>query len=109
MLEDRVNKAVAAVRLEELQRLLDKQQQAFNRESVDRALPVLLDRPGRNPGQLAGRSPYMQAVHVTADSSLMGSMALVRIDEAGVNSLGGRLVGWEEGLDGDRPEKRACA
>jgi len=109
MLEDQVNKAVAAVRLEELQRLLDKQQQAFNRESVDRALPVLLDRPGRNPGQLAGRSPYMQAVHVTADSSLMGSMALVRIDEVGVNSLGGRLVGWEEGLDGDRPEKRACA
>ncbi len=93
LLEDQVNETVAAARLEELQALLDKQQEAFNRRSVGRTLPVLLDRPGRKPGQLAGRSPYMQAVHVAADSSLMGSMASVLIDEARANSLGGCLGG----------------
>lgn len=96
LLEDQVEETVASARLEELQALLDEQQEAFNRGSLGRTLPVLLDRPGRKPGQLAGRSPHMQAVHVAADNSLMGSMASVFIDEAGINSLGGRLEDGEE-------------
>ena len=109
LLEDQVDETVAAARLGELQRLLGKQQEAFNRESVGHTLPVLLDRPGRNPGQLYGRSPHMQAVHVAADSSLMGSMALVSIDEASANSLGGQLADWEDDLGGDEPEERIYA
>ena len=52
-------------RLARLQALLDEQQQAFNAAQVGRALPVLFEKPGRHPGQIAGRSPYLQAVHAT--------------------------------------------
>ena len=55
-------------------------------------MPVLLERPGRKPGQLIGRSPYMQAVHVAASAGLMGRIVPVRIVAAGPNSLSGRLV-----------------
>lgn len=105
LLEDQVEETVASARLEELQALLDKQQEAFNRGSLGRTLPVLLDRPGRKPGQLAGRSPHMQAVHVAADSSLMGSMAAVLIDEVGINSLGGCLGGRLEDGEGREAEQ----
>ena len=76
-------------RLEVLQDVLNAQQLAFNRSCVGRVLPVLLDRPGRKPGQLVGRSPYMQAVHV--DDPIEGPGAIVRlvITAAHANSLKG--------------------
>jgi tRNA-2-methylthio-N6-dimethylallyladenosine synthase len=54
-------------------------------------MPVLLERPGRHAGQLMGRSPYMQAVHVSAAPSLCGHVVAVEIMAAGANSLSGRL------------------
>ena len=83
--------ALKAERLAMLQQLLDAQQLSFNRATVGRRLAVLLDRPGRRPGQLVGRSPYMQAVHVDAPEALAGAIVSVRIDAAHPNSLSGQL------------------
>ena len=60
-------------------------------------MPVLLDRPGRKPGQMVGRSPWMQAVHVTAPPERFGSIADVAIDRATANSLAGRLPAADSG------------
>ena len=79
-------------RLAELQALLRAQQLTFNQRMRGRRLPVLLERAGRRQGQLVGRSPYMQAVHVPAAGSRLGEIVEVRIDAVGANSLSGRLV-----------------
>ncbi len=84
---------VKAKRLALLQQLLDAQQLAFNQAGVGQVMPVLLERPGRRLGQLVGRSPYMQAVHVQARAGLSGRMVPVRVDEAHPNSLSGTVIG----------------
>ena len=76
-------------RLHRLQAALDRQQTSFNSRCVGRTLPVLFDRSGRKPGQLIGRSPYLQAVHAEADSSALGCLLPVEIRSAGPNSLAG--------------------
>ncbi len=80
-----------AARLAELQALLKAQQTAFNAASQGRVMPVLFDRRATRPGQLAGRSPYMQAIHVEAPDSYFGVIAEVRIEAAFANSLSGHL------------------
>jgi tRNA-2-methylthio-N6-dimethylallyladenosine synthase len=84
--------AVKAERLAMLQACLGEQQAAFNRATIGRTLPVLLERRGRKPGQLVGRSPYMQAVHVMAGETALNRLAAVRIVDAGPNSLAGELA-----------------
>lgn len=79
-------------RLAELQALLDAQQRAFNQSCVGRELAVLFDRPGRHPGQLAGRTPYMQAVHAPAPPDVLNTVQSVHIDAAAPNSLAGVLA-----------------
>lgn len=86
---------VKAERLAGLQQLLGEQAVAFNAGCVGRTLPVLLERSGRKPGQLVGRSPYMQAVHLSvpevARQRLIGALLDVEIEAAHPNSLAGRL------------------
>jgi tRNA-2-methylthio-N6-dimethylallyladenosine synthase len=89
LLATQVPEPVRAHRLERLQALLGAQQLAFNQAHVGSRLPVLLERPGRRPGQLVGRSPYMQAVHVEVDESRRGDIAMVEIQAATSNSLAG--------------------
>ncbi|MCY4237110.1 MAG: tRNA (N6-isopentenyl adenosine(37)-C2)-methylthiotransferase MiaB [Rhodospirillaceae bacterium] len=84
--------AVKAERLEALQQLLGAQQMAFNRARLGQTMPVLLDRPGRKAGQLVGRSPWLQAVHVMAPSQLFGSICDATIQDATTNSLAGVLI-----------------
>ena len=84
---DQVPEAVKAARLEALQSLLRAQQAAFNRRFVGDTLPVLFERAGRHPGQLVGRSPYMQSVHATAPGAAIGEIVELLIIEAGTNSL----------------------
>ena len=74
------------------------QQTAFNRASVGRRMTVLLERPGRRAGQLAGRSPYMQAVHLEGAKRLLGRLVEVRIDEAHTNSLAGQMESAGSGV-----------
>jgi tRNA-2-methylthio-N6-dimethylallyladenosine synthase len=83
---------VKAERLARLQALLDEQQQAFNAAQVGRVLPVLMEKPGRHPGQIAGRSPYLQAVHCDGDAGEIGQILPVRIASAAKISLAGELV-----------------
>lgn len=81
-----------ASRLAELQSLIDAQQLEFNEGFVGRSVAVLFDRTGRKSGQLAGRSPHMQAVHVEADDRYFGTIAAVKIEHAAVNSLTGGIA-----------------
>ena len=89
---DQVPDAVKAERLAMLQELLNAQQQAYNEATVGRRLPVLLERRGRAPGQLVGRSPYMQAVHLNAPESDLGRMVEATVTAGHPNSLAGRLA-----------------
>jgi len=81
-----------AARLAELRAALEDMQGAFNARFVGSRVPVLFDRKGRKPGQLAGRSPHMQAVHVAAPESCYGAIAEVEVSTAAVSSLTGRLA-----------------
>ncbi len=86
---DQIPDDVKAARLDALQSLLRVQQNAFNQASVGQVLPVLFERPGRHPGQLVGRSPYMQAVHAALPGAVVGDIVDMRIIEAQANSLAG--------------------
>jgi tRNA-2-methylthio-N6-dimethylallyladenosine synthase len=88
---DQVPDGVQVDRLHRLQQLLDRQQAQFNSACVGKVVPVLFERTGRHPGQLVGRSPYLQPVHATADSALLGRVVEVAIAGAGPNSLSGVL------------------
>ncbi|MBV9996084.1 MAG: tRNA (N6-isopentenyl adenosine(37)-C2)-methylthiotransferase MiaB [Caulobacteraceae bacterium] len=86
-----IPEALKAERLARLQAVLEESQAAFNAAQVGRVLPVLIDKPGRDAGQVAGRSPYLQAVHGQGPQSLIGQVVPVRIASAGRNSLAGAL------------------
>ena len=78
---------IKSERLARLQALLAEQTRAFNDRSVGRVLPVLLERPGRHPGQQVGRTPYLQAVHVDSPGSALGETVDVLITESHAHSL----------------------
>lgn len=88
-MENQLADEVKTARLARLQKLLEAQQIAFNAGQIGRTMPVLFDRAGRQPGQLLGRSPYLQAVHVDAPAEWLGRIAPVEIVSAGPVSLGG--------------------
>jgi tRNA-2-methylthio-N6-dimethylallyladenosine synthase len=90
--DDQVDEAVKAERLARLQALLNRQQEQFNERMVGKVLPVLFEKPGKREGQLVGKSPYMQSVHVSADAALNGQIHDVKITHAHPNSLAGELV-----------------
>jgi len=90
-LPGQVAEAVKDERLARLNALLETQQSAFNARQVGRVLPVLFEKPGRHPGQIIGRSPYLQSVHVTAPDRMIGKIVPVRIASAARNSLAGML------------------
>jgi tRNA-2-methylthio-N6-dimethylallyladenosine synthase len=82
-----VDPAAAADRLRRLQALLARQQAAFQAAQVGRVLPVLVEKPGRLPGQVAGKSPYLTAVHLDAPPEAIGRIMPARILAAGRHSL----------------------
>ena len=94
-IEAQIPEPVKVERLARLQTALQAQHLAFNRACVGRTLPVLFDKVGRLPGQLIGRSPYLQSVTTTARSDLLGQIAAVDILEAGPNSLSGVIRAWQ--------------
>jgi tRNA-2-methylthio-N6-dimethylallyladenosine synthase len=97
--EGQVPEAVKRERLHALQSLLDKDRHEFDRATVGRKLKVLFEGRGRKPGQIAGRSPYLQAVHVEGPEGLIGEIVEVDILAAGPNSLHGVInlgCAWRE-------------
>ncbi|MEX2647755.1 MAG: TRAM domain-containing protein, partial [Alphaproteobacteria bacterium] len=87
-----VPEPVKAERLAVLQQLLGAQAEAFHHAAVGRRMAVLIDRPGRHAGQMAGRSPWLHAVHVAAPAAMIGRLAEVTIEASEPHSLRGRLV-----------------
>jgi tRNA-2-methylthio-N6-dimethylallyladenosine synthase len=79
-------------RLQSLQTLLRDQQAKFGAGCVGLDLPVLFTGQGRHPGQIAGRSPFLQPVHLTGSANLVGTESMVRIVANHPNSLAGTLV-----------------
>jgi tRNA-2-methylthio-N6-dimethylallyladenosine synthase len=93
-----VDEDVKDARLRALQQAIERQRQAFNSACLGRTMGVLFERPGRYPGQVVGRSPYLQAVQVDAPATLIpatliGEIHPVRITEIAANSLFGALAG----------------
>jgi tRNA-2-methylthio-N6-dimethylallyladenosine synthase len=79
-------------RLQRLQALITKQWRAFNGSFAGRTLDILLEKPGQRPGQLVGRSPYLQSVQVMAPAAMIGEILPVHITEIGTNTLFGEIV-----------------
>ena len=79
-------------RLSVLQNLLREQQADFNARCAGLTLPVLITGPGRRPGQVGGRSPYLQPVHLTGPENLIGHEIMVCIQAGHTNSLSGETL-----------------
>jgi tRNA-2-methylthio-N6-dimethylallyladenosine synthase len=84
--------AGAPGRLQALQALLREQQARFNAACVGATMDVLFTGPGRHPGQMVGRSHYLQPVHITGSASLIGEERAVLIRDVHPNSLSGTLA-----------------
>jgi tRNA-2-methylthio-N6-dimethylallyladenosine synthase len=95
--EGQIDEATKIRRLAELQALLERQRQAFNADTVGKTCAVLFEKAGRHPGQIAGKTPWLQAAYVEGPSALIGSIADVEILSQGSNSLFGRLVRVHDG------------
>ncbi len=85
-----------------LQALISKQQAAFNARMRGLTIDVLFEKPGKHPGQIVGRSPWLQAVQADAPPRLIGTIAPVTIEAVGANSLFGALKDATDARKGDR-------
>jgi tRNA-2-methylthio-N6-dimethylallyladenosine synthase len=108
---DQVPEAEKDQRLYELQALLREQQARFNAGCVGLTLPVLFTGRGRHPGQVVGRSPFLQPVHLTGPATLIGTETPVHIAAAHTNSLAGIFApaSPSASLPATPIEERACA
>jgi tRNA-2-methylthio-N6-dimethylallyladenosine synthase len=87
-LPDRITPEVMDERLQRLQAALNRDQHAFNRASVGRTCEVLIERRGKLPGQMLGKSPWLQSVHLRTDAPV-GALVEVDLIDGGPNSLAG--------------------
>jgi tRNA-2-methylthio-N6-dimethylallyladenosine synthase len=92
-MEGHVEEGVKSERLERLQALLFRQQRDFAKACIGKEIDLLLEKPGRMPDQLVGRSPWLQPVNVDAKVSEIGDIIRVRITDAGPNSLFAEAIG----------------
>jgi tRNA-2-methylthio-N6-dimethylallyladenosine synthase len=99
-MEGQVPAPVMDERLQRLQSLLNAQQLAFNRASVGRRTELLLERPGKKPGQRIGKSPWLQSVHVETEAGI-GETIEVEIASAGPNSLAGTVINSSPAFAGE--------
>ncbi len=88
-IDGQVPEPVKAARLARLRTVLDREHSIFNAGFVGKKLPVLFEKPNRHPGQLMGRSAYLQVVVADAPANMLGNIAEVAIRTAGPNSLSG--------------------
>ncbi|SEN35483.1 tRNA-i(6)A37 thiotransferase enzyme MiaB [Sphingomonas gellani] len=87
-LTDHVAPEVMDDRLQRLQAALNRDQQAFNAATLGRTCTVLVERRGKLPGQMLGKSPWLQSVHLMTDAPI-GALVEVELVQAGPNSLAG--------------------
>jgi tRNA-2-methylthio-N6-dimethylallyladenosine synthase len=91
-LQETVPTAVMDERLVRLQELIDSQQSAFNTAMIGATVDVLFERAARNPGQVVGRTAWLQPAHVMAADDIIGQVLPVRIESLERYSLLGSLV-----------------
>ncbi len=91
-MKNQVPEEIKGERLAQLQALLRQQQTDFNVACIGQTLSVLFDNEGREPNQVFGRSPFMQAVRIKGDMSLIGTVRDVKITKGSPNSLEGQKV-----------------
>ncbi|KZY53786.1 tRNA (N6-isopentenyl adenosine(37)-C2)-methylthiotransferase MiaB [Sulfitobacter sp. KE29] len=87
-----VDPAVADDRLQRLQGLITQHQQEIQQSMVGREVSVLVEKKGRLPGQMLGKSEYLHAVHIEDSTAQIGDIQRVRVTEAKTNSLAAVLV-----------------
>ena len=92
-MQETVSTAEMDERLARLQDLINSQQSAFNKAAIGTTMDVLFEGPARNPGQIVGRSAYLQPVHVMASPDIIGQVLPVRIESLERFSLLGTLAG----------------
>ena len=90
-MDGQIANEVSDERLQRLQTLLVDQQTAFNATTLGRTTDILLERQGKLPGQLIGKSPWLQSVHIVAPGLNIGDIVTVDITETGPMSLKGEI------------------
>ncbi len=88
-MDAQVPKTVMDERLQRLQAALNEQQHTFNAASIGRRTSILIERTGKLPGQMLGKSPWLQSVHVIDPALNIGDLVEVDLTAAGPNSLTG--------------------
>lgn len=96
--ERQIEEKVKDERLARLQALLRHQQQSFNASCLGKIMTILLDRDGKHEGQLMGKSPYMQSVHIMNAQAYRGKFVDVRITGAFLTSLAADIAAAPEKL-----------
>jgi tRNA-2-methylthio-N6-dimethylallyladenosine synthase len=91
-MEGQIAPEIMDERLQRLQAVINAQQSAFNAASVGKRTEILLERRGKLPGQLIGKTPWLQSVHIIGDNLEIGDMIAVNLVSAGPNSLAGALL-----------------
>ena len=89
---DQLPESVKIARLSALQSLLGEQARAFNASKVGLTVPVLFAEPGRRPGQIVGKTPWLQSVYAEGPQRLIGHIVETHLTEGHANSLAGRIV-----------------
>ena len=87
-MDGQIPREVMDDRLQRLQERITTHSLAFNRSKVGVETQILIERPGRRPGQMIGKSPWLQSVHVETDAGL-GDIIDVTLVSAGPNSMAG--------------------
>lgn len=90
-MDEQIAPEVMDERLQRLQAFLNEQQYAFNQQTVGRTTDILLERQGKLDGQLIGKTPWLQSVHIISPDLKIGDLVEVEITQAGPNSLTGQI------------------
>jgi tRNA-2-methylthio-N6-dimethylallyladenosine synthase len=91
-MQETVSAAEMDERLVRLQELIDSQQSAFNMAAIGSTVDVLFERAARNPGQIVGRTAYLQPAHVMAPPDIIGQVLPVKVETLERYSLLGELA-----------------
>jgi tRNA-2-methylthio-N6-dimethylallyladenosine synthase len=91
-MDEQVDEGVKSERLAELQTQVERQHTAFLARCVGRTFDVLFEKPGRHPGQIAGRLPYLEPVQAMASQRMVGRILPVKITATGPHSLFGEIL-----------------
>src|SRR5471030_1685691 len=91
-MDGQVPENVKVARLTALQALLARTAHAFNVSKVGTTVPVLFAEPGRRPGQLIGKTPWLQSVYAQGSPRLIGRIVETRLLQGYANSLSGEIV-----------------